>query len=440
MRRRIVTLIACGAVSAASCTMVSGGASTITSSVSPSRDPLGTVTIRPGEPIVLGTLLTSSGPAAAPGIDAMRGVRLALDYLDLDFDGHPGTLLGHPIVIESEAETCSATGGIRGAKTLAQDRRVLAVIGPTCSASALGGAVQTLSDAGIVTISPSATNPKLTDPAQHAPLFLRTAYNGLTEGAAAADFSYGTLKAREGATAHDGEPQGDAETAGFRDRFERLGGLITGSFAIPADVSRSQALVQAIGPRTSVLYATSVGDRCAELSHVWDSTPATATSTFLGGQGCMVTSVVADRPTRTSPTYVVGPDLARMADSSFYRTQFLPAYQSQFGTPPISTTAPFAFDATDIILDAIQVAATHYADGTIVIGRSALQNAVFATKDYQGLTGTLTCTPLGECSTDPSIAVYLLPDVPLAGGDPNGKPVFTETVSLRTLESSPSPS
>ncbi len=37
-------------------------------------------------------------------------------------------------------------------------------------------------------MSPSATNPKLTDPAQHAPLFLRTVYNGLAEGAAAADF------------------------------------------------------------------------------------------------------------------------------------------------------------------------------------------------------------------------------------------------------------
>jgi ABC-type branched-chain amino acid transport systems, periplasmic component len=449
VRRRVTVMIACGVMAlSAACSIGDPSPPASRSTATASPDPLGTVTIAPGQPIVLGTLFASSGPAADLGVDSLRGVKLALDYLDLAFDGTPGTLMGHPVVLASQDDGCAESGGIRGAHALAQDSQVLAVIGPTCSASALGGSVQILSNAGIVTISPSATNPKLTDPTQHAPLFLRTIYNGLSEGAAAADFVYGSLKARRAATAYEAEPQGDAATTGFRDRFEQLGGIIApGSFALPVDPAKLPSLLQQTvgGGRTDALYTTSVGERCANLTHDWSSMSGSATTAFVGGSGCMVTSVITsggqgvstDVPPR--PLYVVGPDLTRFGQSSFYRTQFLPAYDKQFGTAPIGPYHAYAFDATDVLLDAIQGVATRYDDGTITIGRTALRDAVFATKDYVGLTGTLSCTPTGECSTDPALAVYQLPAVPLEGGDPSAKPVFSESVSLQTLEASPSP-
>ncbi len=37
--------------------------------------------------------------------------------------------------------------------------------------------------------------------------------------------------------------------------------------------------------------------------------------------------------------------------------------------------------------------------------KGALRDAIFATKDFQGLTGTLTCSPTGDCGA-PVIAVY----------------------------------
>ncbi len=92
--------------------------------------------------------------------------------------------------------------------------------------------------------------------------------------------------------------------------------------------------------------------------------------------------------------YVVGPDLTRMAEGAPSTDQFLPAYEAQFGTRRSRAFHAYAYDATDIVLDAIQLAATRYKDGTITIGRSALRDAVFGTKDYQGVTGTLSCTPL----------------------------------------------
>ena len=42
---------------------------------------------------------------------------------------------------------------------------------------------------------------------------------------------------------------------------------------------------------------------------------------------------------------------------------------------------------------------------TLYIPRQALRDALFATKDFDGITGTLSCSPTGDCGA-PVIAVY----------------------------------
>src|SRR6266540_3464865 len=66
----------------------------------------------------------------------------------------------------------------------------------------------------------------------------------------------------------------------------------------------------------------------------------------------------------------------------------------------------------------------------LTIPRTALKDAIFKTSGYKGLSGTITCTPLGDCATAVSIAVYEVPGIPVEGGTPNAKPVFTETKTL----------
>ena len=45
------------------------------------------------------------------------------------------------------------------------------------------------------------------------------------------------------------------------------------------------------------------------------------------------------------------------------------------------------------------------ADGTITVPRKALRDAIYATKDFPGITGNLSCSPSGDCGA-PVIAVY----------------------------------
>jgi branched-chain amino acid transport system substrate-binding protein len=58
-----------------------------------------------------------------------------------------------------------------------------------------------------------------------------------------------------------------------------------------------------------------------------------------------------------------------------------------------------------MIKNAIEKVAVKDADGTLHIGRQALRDAMYATKDYNGLTGMLTCEPDGDCA-NPVIGAY----------------------------------
>jgi branched-chain amino acid transport system substrate-binding protein len=80
-------------------------------------------------------------------------------------------------------------------------------------------------------------------------------------------------------------------------------------------------------------------------------------------------------------------------------------YKAKFGTDPISIFHAHAYDAFNMVKAAIEKVAVVDADGTVHIGRQALRDAMYATKDFQGLTGVLTCTPTGDCA-NPVIGVY----------------------------------
>lgn len=84
---------------------------------------------------------------------------------------------------------------------------------------------------------------------------------------------------------------------------------------------------------------------------------------------------------------------------------FLVKYQDMFGSAPVSIFHAHAYDAYNIIKAGIEAVAEELSDGSLVIPRQALRDAIYATANFDGLTGNLTCTPTGDCA-DPHIAVY----------------------------------
>ncbi len=106
----------------------------------------------------------------------------------------------------------------RAGTKLANDPTILAVVGTTCSSSALGVADTILSNKGIMLISPSNTAADLTAEETHAPFYARTAQNDAIQAKVVSDFVY------ERAGLHEGrdDPRREPVRHGSRERVRRV--------------------------------------------------------------------------------------------------------------------------------------------------------------------------------------------------------------------------
>jgi hypothetical protein len=61
-----------------------------------------------------------------------------------------------------------------------------------------------------------------------------------------------------------------------------------------------------------------------------------------------------------------------------------------------------------------------------------LRNAIYQTKDYEGITGSLTCIPTGDCQSESAvnIAVFQAPKGGPAIGGSASDAIFTEELTL----------
>ena len=84
---------------------------------------------------------------------------------------------------------------------------------------------------------------------------------------------------------------------------------------------------------------------------------------------------------------------------------FLAKHEAKYGGSTLSTFHAHAYDAANILFAALEKVAVVEADGTVYVPRKALREAIYATKDFAGITGTLSCSPSGDCGA-PVIAVY----------------------------------
>jgi branched-chain amino acid transport system substrate-binding protein len=397
-------------------------------------DPLGTITVEPGEPIRLGSLLpTGSGARSSSGEDAQRGVELALDFLDGTMDGSTGPLMGHPVELEEMDESCEADPpdsqtGFDHVETLT------GVIGPGCAGSIDARPAADLAEAGVVMISPTATDPGLTDPGVRPATLFRTAYDASLEGVVVADFALDDQEAVRAALAYD-VTGSDGAAATFRSTFEAGGGIVTVSGFIGDAKPDVDRVVQAIAlGRPQVVFVDAHQPVCADSATLAAQEQDLQSSAIVVSSGCFDTQMLADPSSSLAGSYVVGPDMSRLQSDDFYRREFVTAYEQRWGTMPIAGFHAQAYDATLILLDALDRVAIRSEDGTLTIGRSALVEAVAATSGVSGLSGTITCAETGECAPEATLAIYEFPEVPLAGGSPDAQPVFSETVSLADLE------
>jgi branched-chain amino acid transport system substrate-binding protein len=405
-----------------------GGTAATGATVDCEADEFGCVEIAAGTPIQLGSLNAISGDTAALGTDVNNGVILAIDYLDGALDQTPGQLLGHDVNLVQEDDTCSIEGGQAGGTALAANPDIVAVIGTTCSSAALGVADEILGDKGILLVSASNTNPGLTSEEAHQPFYFRTAHNDKIQGAIVAEYLYNELGLTQAATINDESPYADGLAAAFRANWEALGGTITAEERVNSGDTDLGPVLTSIGETDpEVVYGPNFNPVCALTAvQAQDIMPDVLQ---VGSDGCLETGFIEPAGDLSIQYLASYPDTTVFASGEFYANEFLPAYETLTGGAPTAGFHAHAFDAASIVFEAIEAVAVDDGSGNLTISRTALRDALMATSGYEGITGMITCTPLGDCATDVSIGIFEYPNWNVEGGE-GGDPVYSDTKSL----------
>lgn len=374
----------------------------------PCEDSVGCINIRPNDPIQIAYLLSLSGETAVIGEDALRGIELALDR-------HENEILGHEIQLLGFDAACRTQAGEQAVSRMSGNDSLVGIIGPICSDVARA-VMPMVDEQGFVLISPSATAPDLTDAQPVATAlrhnsFFRTAPNNLMQAQVAATYAYEMLGKRTAVTVHDGTAYARSLQQQFSQTFQRLGGSIIfqGSVTV-GDTAVEDLLSELIAEQPDLFYmpvfepeANLIALRLLDLNDNDDmvlmGADSLLTPTFANSAESAVERMYLSGTAVRGPAYIA----------------FQDAWDARYDTDPIGFVHAYAYDAVNLLLDAVNRVAISSNNGSLLIGRQALRNAIAATVAFPGVTGSLSCEFNGDCAAISSIGIYELRSEQVSG-------------------------
>ena len=360
---------------------------------------LGMVTVEEGDAIQIRSLEAITGDPSAFGLPIDRATYLAVeDY---------GQIHGFGVDLGTSLDDlCSNDGGQASAQAIVADEDVVGVIGTSCSGAAVAAA-PLITDAGMVLISGGNTAPALTSDLagtagpNYSVGYYRTAHNDLYQGAAVAKFVFSELGITEAAAIHDGDPYTQGLAQAFADAFESEGGTMTGFSAVnKGDSDMVPVLTEIAAQSPGALFFPIFqpeGDFIAEQA---PGVPGLEGTVLLAADGLLVDKYLA--LPQTADMYFSGPD-ERFGDNTNQSTgktaaEILAAYEEAYGESPSASFWAHGYDATTLLLDAIQ-AASWVEDGTLMIDRQGIRDHLSSVSGYSGVIGTINCDDFGDCGS-----------------------------------------
>jgi branched-chain amino acid transport system substrate-binding protein len=372
-------------------------------------DSIGCVTIGPTESIKIGVLQALSGKVAPLGIEQIRGLELALEK-------RHGKAAGHAVILQKEDTGCTAEGGANSALKIVADPKSIAIFGTTCSGAA-ATAAKVMADAGLTMISGNNSAPFLTAiggkrAPSWQPGYFRTAPNEENAGKAAATYAYTKLGVRRAAVVNDGDIYTRGLTDGFVRVFSQLGGTVVLDASInKGDKEMQPVLTAVVASQTELLFFPLFQPEGNHILEQAKQDGRLANLTLMSDGALIESSFLAAVGDLARGMYFVGPSIATTTRSK----ELAQAYQQKFKVAPATSYYQSAFDAAELLFQAIERIAIHRPDGSLVIGREALRRQLYDTKSFDGVTGSLTCDQFGDCAL-PRFNVLRL-DNPLDGVD-----------------------
>ena len=327
--------------------------------------------------VLIGSVGPLTGNIAHLGKDAENGALLAIE----EANAKGVTIGGQVITLQLDAQDDAADP--RTATQVAQklvDDKVVAVVGHVNSGTSIP-ASRIYNDAGVVEISPSATNPAYT--LQGFKSTYRVVATDAQQGPALANYAVKTLKLKSVAVVDDSTAYGE----GFANEFEKTAKAL-GLNIISHDASSDKAvdfraiLTKIKGENPDAIVYGGVDGAGGAL--VKQARQLGIKAKIFGGDG-MCTEMLAQLAGDAVENVVCSqPSVAleKMPGGAAFQAR----YVKRFGQP-IQTYAPYAYDAVNVIIDAMK-----RADST---SPQQILTAMPMT-DYKGVIGTVSFDSKGD--------------------------------------------
>jgi branched-chain amino acid transport system substrate-binding protein len=323
-----------------------------------------------GDEIPVGEYGSLTGTTATFGQSTDNAVKMAFDEVNA-----AGGVLGKKLKLFVEDDQSKPEEAATAATKLVNQNHVVALLGEVSSSRSLAAA-PIAQAAQIPMVSPSSTNPRVTQVGDY---IFRVCFTDPFQGAVMAKFAHDTLKLRKVAILVDvrNDYSVGLQTF-FRQHFKSQGGEVVAEQSYSegdSDFHAQLTQIKAANPEAIYVpgYYTEVGTIARQARELGITVP------LLGGDGW-------DSPKLWE---IGGEALNGCYLSNHYSTddpspvvqKFVTEYRKRYNALP-DALAALGYDAAKILVDAIGRGGS--TDG------AKIRDALAATKDFQGVTGSIT--------------------------------------------------
>jgi len=321
-------------------------------------------------PIRIGHFASLTGDTATFGRSTDNGIRMQID----EVNGRGG-VLGRPLELVTEDDRSVTEEARTAAQKLLQRDQVVALLGEVASSRSLAAAPEA-QRARVPMISPASTKPLVTEVGDYV---FRACFIDPFQGAVMAKFARETLGAKRVAILFDFKQDYSVGLADFfRKTFQSMGGEIvaderytSGDIEFRAQLTK----IRATHPDAIFVpgYYTEAGLIAKQARELGITAP------LLGGDGWDSTRTLEIGGAAVEGNFFSN-HYAADSDSPLVKA-FVEKYRAKYGEVP-DAMAVLGYDAAGILADALARAGT--TEGP------KLRDAIAATKDYAGVSGTIT--------------------------------------------------
>jgi branched-chain amino acid transport system substrate-binding protein len=320
--------------------------------------------------IVVGEYGSLTGPEKQFGVSTDNGIKLAVEQQNAS-----GGIHGKKIVLKVDDDASNADQATTDVLKLIQEDHAVAILGEVASSRSLRGA-KIAQQLGVPMISPSSTNPKVT---QGSTMVSRVCFVDSFQGYVGAKFVHDDLHLTHGAILFDNsEDYSKGLKSDFIKAFEQMGGKIDAEQSYGKGANEFSAQLTAIRdshPQFVYLpgYYSVLGSVIPQARKLGLDVP------FVGGDGWVDDKTIKDTGPALDGCYFT--DHYDRQDPRPEVKSFLDAYRAAYHSEPDSMAA-LGYDSAKLLFAAMEKSPS--LDG------KALSAAINSTIDFHGVTGIIT--------------------------------------------------